>query len=114
MDWRVSFIPNDLYDLTTNEREHLVNPKIVINIHLIKGIVIPVQLEDVSFKGKMRVKIRFMNKFPYAKVFDASFLDKPDFDYNLRPLGTDSLGFDVNVVCSCYMFIKILCITMSV
>ncbi|CDS11701.1 hypothetical protein LRAMOSA03964 [Lichtheimia ramosa] len=98
MDWRVSFIPNDLYDLTTNEREHLVNPKIVINIHLIKGIVIPVQLEDVSFKGKMRVKIRFMNKFPYAKVFDASFLDKPDFDYNLRPLGTDSLGFDVNVI----------------
>lgn len=110
MDWRVSFIPNDLHDLTTVEREPLVNPKIVINIHLIKGIVIPVQLEDISFKGKMRVKIRFMNKFPYAKVFDASFLDKPDFDYNLRPLGTDSLGFDVNVVRLRYMFISHICV----
>lgn len=99
MDWRVSFIPGDLSDLTDNERDRRINPRIVLHIHFIKNsIMIPVVVEDISFRGHMRVNIRFMNKFPYAKVFEASFLDKPEFDYNLRPLGTDSLGFDVNIV----------------
>ena len=101
MDWRVSFIPSDRSDLTPAQLDRQVNPRIKINIHMAKslmGVVLPVEVEDISFHGHMRVQIRFMNKFPYAKVFEASFLNKPDFDYNLRPFGTDHLGIDVNVV----------------
>ncbi|KAI9311202.1 C2 domain-containing protein [Dichotomocladium elegans] len=100
MDWRVSFTPNDCRDLAAEELNRRVNPKIAISIHLAKnmmGLVIPVQVEDVSFTGKMRVKIRFMDKFPYAKVIDACFLYKPDFDFTLKPFGTDSFGLDVNI-----------------
>jgi Ca2+-dependent lipid-binding protein len=46
----------------------------------------------------MRVKIKFIARFPFAKMVDASFLEKPSFDYVLKPLGTDSFGFDVNYV----------------
>ncbi|KAI8138974.1 hypothetical protein BJV82DRAFT_628590 [Fennellomyces sp. T-0311] len=109
MDWRVSFIPSDRSDLTPGELDRRVNPRIKINIHMTKtllGVVLPVQVEDVAFRGHMRVKIRFMNKFPYAKVFEACFLEKPDFDYNLRPLGTDALGIDVNVIPGLQTFVR--------
>lgn len=99
MDWRVSFIPSDLSDLTAAERDKRVNPKIVINIHTtsqLKGIVIPAVLENIAFRGHMRVKIHFINKFPYARLFEASFLEKPLFDYELAPLGSNLLGFDIN------------------
>ncbi|KAI9488020.1 C2 domain-containing protein [Zychaea mexicana] len=109
MDWRVSFIPSDRSDLTPGELDRQVNPKIKINIHMTKnlmGAVLPVQVEDISFHGHMRVQIRFMNKFPYAKVFEACFLEKPDFDYNLRPFGTDNLGIDVNVIPGLQTFVR--------
>ncbi|KAI9266500.1 C2 domain-containing protein [Phascolomyces articulosus] len=109
MDWRVSFIPNDRSDLTPGQMDRHVNPRIKINIHMTKslmGVVLPVQVEDISFHGHMRVQIRFMNKFPYAKVFEASFLNKPDFDYNLRPFGTDTLGIDVNVIPGLQAFVR--------
>lgn len=99
MDWRISFIPSDVHDLTTAERDKRVNPKVVINIHTtnqLKGIIIPAVVQNIAFRGHMRVKIHFMNKFPYARLFEASFLDKPVFDYDLAPLGTNVLGFDIN------------------
>ncbi|KAI7856792.1 hypothetical protein BDC45DRAFT_502332 [Circinella umbellata] len=109
MDWRVSFIPSDRTDLTPAQLDRQVNPRIKINIHMAKslmGVVLPVEVEDISFHGHMRVQIRFMNKFPYAKVFEASFLNKPDFDYNLRPFGTDNLGIDVNVIPGLQTFVR--------
>ncbi|KAF7723819.1 hypothetical protein EC973_001603 [Apophysomyces ossiformis] len=109
MDWRVSFTPGDLTDLEQEERNIRVNPKIVMTVRVGKGAVgagFPVLVEDMSFTGHMRVKIRFMNKFPYAKTLEACFLDKPKFDYVCKPLGTDSFGFDVNVIPGLQSFIR--------
>ncbi|KAG0166021.1 hypothetical protein DFQ30_007676 [Apophysomyces sp. BC1015] len=109
MDWRVSFTPGDLTDLTPEERNIRVNPKIVMTVRVGKGAMgagFPILVEDMSFTGHMRVKIKFMNKFPYAKVLEACFLEKPKFDYVCKPLGSDSFGFDVNVIPGLQSFIR--------
>ncbi|KAI7885425.1 C2 domain-containing protein [Mucor mucedo] len=109
MDWRVSFIPNDLDDLTPKELEYKVNPKVIMNARIGKGRMgagIPVMLEDMAFSGHLRIKIKFMSRFPFVKLFEASFLEKPQFDYILKPLGADSFGFDVNVIPGLASFIR--------
>ncbi|KAG2236778.1 hypothetical protein INT48_006962 [Thamnidium elegans] len=109
MDWRVSFIPNDLDDLTPKELEYKVNPKVIMNARFGKGRVgagIPVLVEDMAFSGYLRIKIKFMSRFPFIKLLDASFLEKPQFDYVLKPLGSDSFGFDVNVIPGLASFIR--------
>ncbi|KAI9011886.1 C2 domain-containing protein [Phycomyces nitens] len=101
MDWRVSFMPNDLTDLSAKELDSRVNPRIVMTARVGKGSLgagFPILVEDMSFTGHMRVTIRFMSKFPYIKTIDACFLEKPEFDYVCKPLGGDSFGFDVNII----------------
>lgn len=88
-------------DLTMEEMDSKVNPRITLNIRFGKravGAGFPCLVEDLTFSGHMRVKIKFIARFPFAKMVDASFLEKPSFDYVLKPLGTDSFGFDVNYV----------------
>lgn len=109
MDWRVSFIPNDLDDLTPTELDYKVNPKVIMYARFGKGRMgagIPVLVEDMAFSGHMRIKIKFMSRFPFIKLLDASFLEKPQFDYVLKPLGSDSFGFDVNVIPGLASFIR--------
>ncbi|KAL0077106.1 C2 domain-containing protein [Phycomyces blakesleeanus] len=101
MDWRVSFMPNDLTDLSAKELDSRVNPRVVMTARVGKGSLgagFPILVEDMSFTGHMRVNIRFMSKFPYIKTIDACFLEKPEFDYVCKPLGGDSFGFDVNII----------------
>lgn len=103
MDWKVSFTPNDLTDLSPKELDLKVNPRITINVRFGKRMVgagFPCLVEDMTFNGHMRVKIKFISRFPFAKMVDACFLEKPAFDYVLKPLGSDSFGFDVNYVSS--------------
>ncbi|KAI9281499.1 C2 domain-containing protein [Sporodiniella umbellata] len=109
MDWKVSFIPNDLDDLSIEDLENKVNPKVVMNVRVGRGRVgagFPVLVENMTFTGHLRVKIKFMGKFPFAKLVNLSFLEKPHFDYGLKPLGTDSFGFDVNIIPGLQGFIK--------
>ncbi|KAI9266580.1 C2 domain-containing protein [Phascolomyces articulosus] len=99
MDWNVSFKPNDLSDMTKKQLENKVNPKVMLTIRLGKGMVgagIPVLVEDMSFQGAMRIKLKFMSKFPHVRMVEACFLKKPDFDYVLKPIGGETFGFDVN------------------
>lgn len=98
MDARVSFIPSDLSDLSKQEADYKVNPKIILEVSLVKGVGFPVVLEDFTFSGHLRLKIKFIGRFPFAKLVEASFLEKPDFDYVLKPIGTDTYGLDVNVI----------------
>jgi Ca2+-dependent lipid-binding protein len=59
MEWALSFIPNDIEDLTPRQARNKVNPKIVLSIRLGKGVVgvgMPILLEDISFSGQMRIK----------------------------------------------------------
>jgi Ca2+-dependent lipid-binding protein len=109
MDWRVSFIPNELNDLTPKELDCKVNPKVIMNVRIGKGRVgagFPVLVEDMAFSGYLRVKIKFMSRFPFVKLAELSFLEKPQFDYVLKPLGSDSFGFDVNVIPGLQSFIR--------
>ncbi|KAI8367199.1 C2 domain-containing protein [Choanephora cucurbitarum] len=109
MDWRVSFIPNDLEDLTPEELDYKVNPKVIMVARIGKGRVgagFPVLVENMAFSGYLRVKIKFMSRYPFIKLAQLSFLEKPQFDYVLKPLGTDHFGFDVNIIPGLQSFIR--------
>jgi Ca2+-dependent lipid-binding protein len=108
MDWKVSFTPTDVYDLTPREQESKVNPKIILTIRVGKGMLgagMPVLVEDISFKGYMRIKVKLMSKFPHAKRVEICFMEKPEFDYVLKPVGGDTFGFDINNVRCSFHFI---------
>ncbi|GAA5874962.1 hypothetical protein JCM1840_007163 [Sporobolomyces johnsonii] len=92
MEWKVSFIPNDVKDMTHAQAAKKVNPKIVLNVRfgvgpatLGKDIVV----EDISFAGTMRIKLKLMNNFPHVKTVDLSFMQPPVFDFVLKPIGFD-------------------------
>jgi Ca2+-dependent lipid-binding protein len=101
MDWRFSFTPNDVLDLTAREVQSKVNPKIVLTIRVGKGMIgagMPILLEDIAFSGNMHIKLKLFNEMPHVKTVDVSFLEKPHFDYVLKPVGGETLGFDINNV----------------
>ncbi|OCF41255.1 transmembrane protein [Kwoniella heveanensis CBS 569] len=109
MDWALSFTPNDLQDITPRQAAKRVNPKIVLTIRVGKGAVskgIPILLEDMSFTGKMRIKLKLMTNFPHIQTVDMSFIEKPTFDYVLKPLGGDTFGFDINNIPGLAPFIR--------
>ncbi|KAG2201023.1 hypothetical protein INT47_006567 [Mucor saturninus] len=109
MDWSVSFTPNDPYGMTQDQLDSQVSPKVVLNIRLGKGFVgtaFPVLVEDMSFQGRMRVKIQFMSKMPHVKIIEACFMEKPKFDYVLKPLGGETFGFDVNNIPGLQSFVR--------
>ncbi|KAK4689249.1 hypothetical protein P7C73_g857, partial [Tremellales sp. Uapishka_1] len=99
MDWALSFTPNDLEDITPKEAARRVNPKIVLAIKIGKGAVsqtLPILLEDMGFTGRMRIKLQLMTNFPHVQTIDLSFIEKPTFDYVLKPIGGETFGFDIN------------------
>lgn len=101
MDWKVSFVPNDTSDLTKRDMDAKINPKIVLTVRVGKGLVgagMPILLEDLSFTGNMRLKFKFYNEFPHIKTIEASFLEVPEIDYSLKPVGGETFGFDINMV----------------
>ena len=101
MDWGLSFMPNDVSDLTPRQMQNKVHPKIVLSVRVGKGIAaaaMPILLEDMSFTGLLRVRMKLMTNFPHVQVVDLSFMEKPVFDYVLKPLGGDTFGFDIGNV----------------
>jgi len=109
MDWGVSFTPNDVSDMTPKQAAKKVNPKIVLSIRLGKGLAtaaMPVLLEDLSFSGLMRIRLKLMTNFPHVQLVDISFLEKPVFDYSLKPVGGETFGFDVGNIPGLSSFIR--------
>lgn len=106
MDWHISFTPNDVSDMTQNEATKKVNPKIVLDVRVGKGLAsaaMPILLEDLTFVGKMRIRMKLMTNFPHIQLVDISFTEKPVFDYVLKPIGGDTFGFDIGNVGYIYM-----------
>ncbi|KAG0338986.1 hypothetical protein BG004_006986 [Podila humilis] len=98
MDWRVSFAPTDIEDMTPRQLRTQINPKIVLTIRVGKGIVgagMPILVEDMSFSGHMRIRLKLTSNFPHIKIFDFSFLEQPSIDYVLKPVGGDTFGMDI-------------------
>ncbi|CEL57601.1 putative protein PYUK71,03c OS=Schizosaccharomyces pombe (strain 972 / ATCC 24843) GN=SPAPYUK71.03c PE=1 SV=1 [Rhizoctonia solani AG-1 IB] len=109
MVWGFSFTPNDLMDITPREAQTKVNPKIVLEVRVGKGLAtagMPILVEDMSFSGTMRVKLKLMTAFPHVQTVELSFLEPPKFDYVLKPLGGDKFGFDVGNIPGLSSFIR--------
>ncbi|KAI8455528.1 C2 domain-containing protein [Phakopsora pachyrhizi] len=96
MDWKFEFTPNDLSDLTAKEALGKINPKIVLTIKFGKGFIgaaKDIVVENITFCGEIRIRIKLMNNFPHLQLIDLSFLEKPEFDFVLKPI-----GFDLNMI----------------
>ncbi|GAA6009648.1 hypothetical protein JCM11491_001046 [Sporobolomyces phaffii] len=92
MEMKLSFVPNDVLDMTHAQAARKVNPKIVLNVRfgvgpakLGKDIIV----EDLMFTGVMRIKLKLVNNFPHIQTVDLSFMQPPDFDFVLKPVGFD-------------------------
>lgn len=56
MEWKISFVPNDIANMTTAAAERKINPKVVLNIRLGIGPAVvgkDIIVEDLSFQGTM-------------------------------------------------------------
>lgn len=109
MDWKFSFTPNDTADLTARQVKNKVNPKIILEVRLGKGMVskgLDIIVEDMAFSGLMRVKMKLQIPFPHIEKVEICFLERPTIDYVCKPLGGDTFGFDINFIPGLETFIQ--------
>jgi Ca2+-dependent lipid-binding protein len=109
MDWKFSFTPNDTADLTSRQLKHKINPKIVLEIRIGKGLVskgLDVIVEDMAFSGLMRLKFKLQLPFPHIEKVEMSFLERPTIEYVCKPLGGETFGFDINFIPGLESFIQ--------
>ncbi|KAH7038720.1 C2 domain-containing protein [Linnemannia elongata] len=109
MDWRVSFTPTDIEDMTPRQLRTQINPKIVLTIRLGNSLIgagMPILVEDMSFKGYMRFKLKLTSNFPHIKTVDFCFLEPPVIDYVLKPVGGDTFGMDIAHIPGLQSFIR--------
>lgn len=109
MDWKFSFTPNDTMDLTARQLKTKINPKVVLEVRIGKAMIskgLDVIVENFAFSGLMRVKVKLQIPFPHIEKVEICFLGRPDIDYVCKPLGGDTLGFDINFVPGLESFIK--------
>lgn len=109
MDWKFSFTPNDTMDLTARQLKNKINPKVVLEVRIGKAMIskgLDVIVEDFAFSGLMRVKVKLQIPFPHIEKVEICFLGRPEIDYVCKPLGGDTLGFDINFIPGLESFIK--------
>lgn len=98
MDWSLNFTPNDTNDMTANELKNKIAPKIALGIRVGKGFVgasLPILVENMSFEGLLRVKLKIGATFPHIDVVSICFLEQPKIDYALKPVGGNTFGLDI-------------------
>jgi Ca2+-dependent lipid-binding protein len=101
MDWKFSFTPNDTADMTSRQLSNKINPKVVLEIRVGKAMIskgLDVIVEDMAFSGLMRLKIKLQIPFPHIEKVEMCFLERPTIDYVCKPLGGETLGFDINFI----------------
>lgn len=101
MDWKFSFTPNDIADMTARQIKNKINPKVILEIRVGKAMVskgLDVIVEDMAFSGLMRLKIKLQVPFPHVERIEMSFLERPTIDYVCKPLGGETFGFDINFI----------------
>ncbi|KAI0757330.1 tricalbin [Daedaleopsis nitida] len=109
MEWWLSFTPNDISELTEKQKISKVNPKIILSVRLGKGFAsaaMPILLEDITFSGHMKIRMKLMTNFPHVQLVDLSFMDKPVIDYVLKPIGGETFGFDIGNIPGLSAFIR--------
>jgi len=101
MDWKFSFNPNDTADLTSRQIKQKINPKVILEVRVGKGVVskgLDVIVEDMAFSGLIRLKFKLQLAFPHIERVEMSFLERPTIDYVCKPLGGETFGFDINFI----------------
>ncbi|OBZ79219.1 Uncharacterized protein PYUK71.03c [Grifola frondosa] len=71
MEWQISFTPNDTSEMTEKQKLDKVNPKIVLSVRVGKGVasaVIPILVEDLSFSGHLKIRLKLMTTFPHGSI----------------------------------------------
>ncbi|CAK4031807.1 related to membrane bound C2 domain (vp115) [Lecanosticta acicola] len=109
MDWKFSFTPNDVADMTAKQVKNRIQPKVVLEIRVGKAMIskgLDVIVEDMACTGTMRVKMKLQLPFPHIDRVEISFLGKPEIDYVCKPLGGDTLGFDMGFIPGLQSFIQ--------
>ena len=109
MDWKFSFTPTDVEDMTARQIRNKINPKVVLEVRVGKAMIskgLDVIVEDFEFSGLMRVKFKLQIPFPHVERVEICFLHPPTFDYVCKPLGGDHLGFDINFIPGLESFIQ--------
>ncbi|EXJ87509.1 hypothetical protein A1O3_04469 [Capronia epimyces CBS 606.96] len=109
MDWKFSFTPTDTMDMTARQLKTKINPKVVLEIRVGKGVVskaMKIIVEDFEFSGLMRVRMKLQIPFPHIDRVDICFLERPTIDYVCKPIGGDTFGFDINFIPGLESFIK--------
>ncbi|CDO75883.1 hypothetical protein BN946_scf184672.g16 [Trametes cinnabarina] len=109
MEWWLSFTPNETSELTERQKLSKVNPKIILSVRVGKGLAsaaMPILLEDMSFSGHLKIRLKLMTNFPHVQLVDLSFMEKPVFDYSLKPIGGETFGFDIANVPGLSAFIR--------
>ncbi|KAF8624817.1 hypothetical protein AX15_005704 [Amanita polypyramis BW_CC] len=98
MDWTISFTPNDTSNMTKKQADNKTNPKIVLLVRIGKGLAtasMPILVEDITFKGQMKLRLKLMSNFPHVQVVDFCFMGQPVIDFVLKPIGGETFGFDI-------------------
>lgn len=98
MDWSLDFTPNDTDDMTANEIKKKIDPQVALGIRVGKGFVgasLPVLVEDMTFKGLLRIKLKIGDSFPHIDVVSICFLEQPFISYALKPVGGNTFGLDI-------------------
>ncbi|KAK6948278.1 hypothetical protein Daesc_010042 [Daldinia eschscholtzii] len=101
MDWKFSFTPNDDEDMTARQIRNKINPKVVLEIRIGKAMIskgLDVIVENMSFSGIMRLKIKLQFPFPHIEKIEMCFLERPELGYACKPLGGETFGFDINFI----------------
>ncbi|RXW22896.1 hypothetical protein EST38_g2942 [Candolleomyces aberdarensis] len=109
MDWAFSFTPKDTSDMLGRQIEGQANPKIILYIRVGKGLAnvsMPILVEDITFSGMMRVRLKLVTNFPHIQTVDLSFLEPPTIDYVLKPIGGETFGFDIASIPGLSSFIR--------
>ncbi|KAM0720138.1 hypothetical protein Q7P37_004274 [Cladosporium fusiforme] len=109
MDWKFSFTPNDVADLTSRQIKNKVNPKVVLEIRVGKAMIskgLDIIVEDMACSGIMRVKMKLQLPFPHIDRVEICFLERPVFDYACKPIGGETFGFDINFMPGLESFIS--------
>lgn len=98
MDWDFSFAPNDTDDMTKREIQKMIKPKVALGVTVGKAFVsktLPILVEDMSMTGRMNIKLKLTQNFPHVKMVSVQFLEAPNIDYALKPVGGDTFGLDI-------------------
>jgi Ca2+-dependent lipid-binding protein len=101
MDWKFSFSPKDTDDMTVRQKQQQVNPKVMLEVRVGKGVVskgLDIIVEDMALIGLMRIKMKLQLNMPFIERIEVSFLEPPTLDYKCKPLGGDTFGFDINFI----------------